>query len=154
VARRRWAWATQRLLVAVGYLAVAFVVTALWTYYAKTEAPVQLPPEEASAGKTTSPRFSSIVALADGSAISPFVKRRLMPETAQALSAAVAPSLWAGLEHQVNDGPLSFILRPLVVRLHWEPQHYPLLVSAFIVMWLSVVGFMFACERLVNHFYH
>ena len=144
----------HRVILAIAYLAVAFVITAIWTFYARTEMPVELSATEAASGNISTPQFSSIVALADGSAISPFIKRRLFVELAQALSSILPSSLSDRLERLAQGN--SLLSTPFCIflsRVHWKAEHYPLLIGAFLVMWILAAGFMFTCRWLVNHFY-
>jgi len=143
----------RRVLLTLSYLTVALFVTALWTFYARTESLDELAPTEQSTGQTTK-RYSSIIGLVEGTTINPFVKRRLFPELTAALSAIVPPALCTGLDNLINgDSIWSPPLRYVALRIGWKREHYPLLISAFVVMWFSAAGFMFTCRWLVNHFY-
>jgi hypothetical protein len=139
----------HRLLLIAVYAGASFLVVAYWTCFARTEYVVS-PPE----GGPPAPRFSNIVRLADGSVGVPFSRRRLLPDAARALSKVTPPGVWAAFDRQVRgDGPLSPTLRRVMARVKWPPEHYPLLLSAFAVMWASALGFMLTCRWLVTYFY-
>lgn len=144
----------HRLLLLLAYLVVGLFVTCLWTYCARTELNADVLDGTARDGQKYCWRFCSIVRLADGTAVPPFVKRRLLPDLAQGLASLPPRSVWATMERLVNSqGFLARKTRTLFHRLGWQAEHYPLLVSASLLLWLAVVGFMLSCRWLVRQLY-
>jgi hypothetical protein len=124
-------------LLAVVYSCAALAVASCWTFAARSE--------------WYANRYNSIVAIADGSAPAPFVQRRLVCDTARALAAVVPESTWQQVTDFLAGNPrLTALLRD---RLCWRAEDYPLLLSATLLIWLSVVGFMFVCRWIAQTVY-
>lgn len=122
---------------AVVYAGAALFITAFWTYSATTE--------------HYKNRFNSIVAIADGSAPAPFVKRRLAGDLGRGLAAVVPAQCWQAVTAAVADRPA--LAEVLHGRLRWRPQDYPVLLATTLLIWLSVVGFMFCCRWIARTVY-
>jgi hypothetical protein len=130
------------------------VIVLTWTWFARTELFFDRLDIEAPSGEHYCSWYSSIVRLADGKALSPFVKRRLLPDLAQLVARSVPAEAWSALTRRIEgEGRLAEILRDQLRRLNWRPEHYPLLFSATFVLWCSVLGFMFTCRWLVTFLY-
>jgi hypothetical protein len=126
------------LALLLSYSAVAAFTTALWVVHARTE----------------KHPYCSIVAVADGTAPAPFVKRRLLPDCARGLAAAVPEAAWDWLRRSLpGDGPASGLLRRAVEYLRWRPADYPVLFSAYFLIGCSALGLQFTCRWLVRLLY-
>jgi hypothetical protein len=137
------------LCTSVGYLLLSLVVAGVWGYCARTEHNARLD-FVAPSGQRYSSRFCSVVHLADGRAVAPFVRRRLLPDLARALAAVVPGQTWTGLRCWLEgNGAGAGSVRAYLQRLGWQADHYPLLCCAFALIYGSVVGFMFTCRYLV-----
>ena len=114
------------------FATTGLVFTLLWTMWARTE---QNPN-----------RFNSIVAMTDGTARPPFVYRRLYIDATRFVAWAVPDRVWDAIRTRTEtDARLRDVL---VRRLTWEQlQDHPILISATIVIWISIVGFMSAARR-------
>lgn len=132
VARRSTPWALPLFIVA------GLAITFLWTNWAGTE--------------THKNRYSSIVALTDGSGVAPFPYRRLYPDTIRVLVSAVPQGTWDMLVARILDAPR--IRGVIVGRFKWErPEDYPVLIIGTLLIWVSAVGFMFAVRSVVRNQY-
>ena len=123
----------RRLTVTLLYAVAAAAVAALWTLRAKTE--------------NQSNNWASIVAIADGSAPRPFVKRRLLCDAARVVAAAVPAPAWEAASGAIDRRPA--LARLVRDRLGWEREDDPLLLSATALIGLSAFGFMAATRWLV-----
>jgi hypothetical protein len=143
-----------RLCIGLAYAVVTLAVMGVWTYCARTEYGVEQHVVLLPNGGVSSSRFCSIVLLAEGKAMAPFVRRRLLPDLARSLAASVPDSAWAplrrGLEH-AEQGPAW--LRLFLSRQGWKAEHVPLLTCAYLLIAGSILGFMLACRWLVHVVY-
>jgi hypothetical protein len=146
--------AASRVGLCAGYLLTAVAVTAVWMWCARTEygtleLEVRLP-----SGERYTSRFCSIVRLAEGRAFSPFVKRRLLPDLARLLAWTLPDRCWSGMRQVLRD-PVSAPgwLRAFLERQQWKPEDWPLLGSAYFLIFASVLGFMLTCRWLVRLLY-
>jgi hypothetical protein len=134
----------RSVLVWTLYAVISLFVTLTWFHYARTET---LRPED---------HFNSIQALVDGTVTVPFLRRRLMPDAATALSKALPPAGSAVYDRLVAldlklAGRLGGTKSP--ISDGWDHTRLPLLVASFIVIAGSVFGFTAICRALVRHFY-
>jgi hypothetical protein len=135
-----------RLGVAGAYLCLALLVALAWTYFARTELGADNRDFLAPSGERYSSRFCSTVNLAKGKALAPFVHRRLLPDLARGLASVIPPQLSDAMRRCAEgDGVVGSQLR----RQGWHASDFPLLASAHLLIYTSVVGFMFACRWLV-----
>jgi hypothetical protein len=123
------------------YLLVALIVTVLWGNWAETEAPP----------KPGMGLRRSIVGIANGTAESPFVQRRLLADSARALAWIVPAQVWQGVTSALDAiPPISDRLR---TSWYWtDTRDWPLLISAMFLIFSAVVGFSFAAERLIAYY--
>jgi hypothetical protein len=150
----RPAWRCPLALTCLGYLVLSLLVAGEWTYCARTEEAVERLDAALPTGEVYSWRYTGIVRMAEGRAWAPFVKRRLLPDLARGLAAAVPEPAWQELARWVQaDGAGPAWARAQLRRLYWQPQHLPLLLCATALIWLSVFGFMFTCRWLTNVLY-
>jgi hypothetical protein len=141
--------ASRLLGTSLCYLLVSLVVTGVWGFCARTEYRAELDCV-CPAGQLFSSRFCSVVHLADGRAVAPFVRRRLLPDLARGLAAVVPGRTWAGLRRWLEgNGTGAASARAYLRRLGWQLDRYPLLFCAFALIYGSVVGFLFTCRWLV-----
>jgi hypothetical protein len=131
----------KQFLLVAGYAMVSLVVTVLWTGWALTE----------RCQEKYRNRYNSIVAIADGSAPSPFVKRRLLADSARVLAAVVPATTWRRVSDAIDADPT--LTRGVRSYLGWRTEHDPLLLSATLLIWLSALGFMFACRWIMQTVY-
>jgi hypothetical protein len=142
------------LLVLPCYLLLALGITTVWTRCARTESYSETLDVVDPSGKGYSSRFNSIVRSAEGTALSPFVKRRLLVDLSRGIVAVLPSSTWTGLEQALaGPGALPTWLRERLTYLGWKVEHYPLLFTATILIWMSVAGFMATCRWLVQLLY-
>jgi hypothetical protein len=146
--------AVTRCLIGLAYALTALAVTGVWIHFARTEYQVDEQVVLTPSGVVYSTRFCSIVRLAQGKALSPFVRRRLLADLARGLAAVVPDSLWEPLRRRVRGlpgGPPW--LRLLLRRQGWRAEDIPLLGCAYLLIAGSVLGFMLTCRWLVNVLY-
>jgi hypothetical protein len=144
--RAPWESATRTT---AAYLLLALLVTGLWTFSARTEVHSQRLDIVTPTGERYSSRYNSLVNLAAGRAVEPFVKRRLLVDLARGLSAAIPQRAWVAFREALSgEGRLAEGMSRLLGWLGWAPKDYPLLVSAHLLIYASVVGFLFACRWL------
>jgi hypothetical protein len=142
------------LLVLPCYLVLALGVTALWTRGAKTEWCSDSLDVVGPSGQYYSSRFNSIVRIAEGTALSPFVKRRLLVDLSRCLVAVLPSSTWVALHEWLGSpGAVPTWLHQQLDFLSWKVEYYPLLLTATGLIWLSVAGFMASCRWLVQFWY-
>jgi hypothetical protein len=115
------------------YATAAVAITALWTYRAKTE--------------NQDNTFASIVAIANGTAPQPFVKRRLLCDVARVAARLVPARSWQGISRAIDGRPA--VARVIRGHLGWERADDPLLISATALIGLSAVGFMVTMRGIV-----
>jgi len=123
------------------YVVVALVVTILGGNWAETERPPK---------PGLGPRHS-IVGIANGTAESPFVQRRLLADSARVLAWLVPSRIWDGITSTIDRvPPISWRLRN---SWHWnDTRNWPLLISAMFLIFAAVVGFAFAAERSIVYY--
>lgn len=119
------------------YAVAAVAITALWTYRAKTE--------------NQDNKFASIVAIADGSAPQPFVKRRLLCDAARVAARLLPARSWQRISRAIDASPVG--VRQIRGRLGWRSADDPLLISATVLIGLSAVGFMYTMRGLIFQLY-
>lgn len=130
---------TRFVVVSVCYALVSLLVTVIWTREARTEFTAS----------------TSIVANASGTGLGPFVRRRLLPDAARLLAASLPTTWWEQYsDFMTNETGGPAILRDVMHDLRWQPAHYPLLISAHVLIWFSVFGFMYTCRWLGTTLYH
>jgi hypothetical protein len=142
-----------RVRVGLGYTAVALAVTVAWIYCARTEFDVDRLDVRMPSGTACSLRFCSIARLAEGRAFSPFVRRRLLADLARGLAVAVPDPCWSPLRKLLDEAEAPGWMRPVLRRQEWKPQDGPVLFCAYLLIGLSVLGFMLACRRLTTLVY-
>jgi hypothetical protein len=119
------------------YTIVAFLVTLVWTNWAETERAI--------------PTHSSIQALVAGTTEPPFVKRRLVPDTAWLLSSAVPAPVWRMVTSAIDAVPP--VAQRMRVSWGWKDEARPLLISATFLIFVSILAYTFAADRLITeHF--
>lgn len=119
------------------YALTAVVVAAVWTFWAQTE--------------NQENNFGSIVAIADGTAPLPFVKRRLLCDAAKVVARVVPQPFWDGASRAIDARRAwTHLIRR---QLNWKRQDDPLLLSATALIALSALGFMFAFRAIVRVIY-
>jgi hypothetical protein len=128
------------------YCAISLLVTFTWFHYARTEILTDNAPYH----------FNSIVAMADGTAPLPFLRRRLMPDAASLLSRALpdaASPIWdelVALDERVSS---HFAVMKAPISAGWDRSRMPLLGASLIVLAGSVLGFILVCSHLLHHLY-
>lgn len=133
----------------IAFLLSSLVFMLMWTVIADTERVSQLDRHGAPAYL-----WANISKTVDGSAPAPFVRRRLLPDGARLIAAVVPGRMWSAFARTVEGpGILSDTLRSITIRLNWNPEHYPQLVSAYFIIWLSTIAFMVTAAALAEHFY-
>lgn len=142
------------LFVALVYAAVAAGVTAVWVYCARTENGVELLDVRLPSGEQCSARFCSVVRLVEGKAYAPFVRRRLLPDLARGLAAAIPEGAWPPLRRLLDPATAPTWMAGTLARQQWRPEHAPVLFSSYFLIGASVLGFMLACRWLVTLLYH
>jgi hypothetical protein len=137
------------VIVLGSYLVLATLVLAVWARATCTETVV-------GKGKDGEPHYSwaNLTKMIDGTAPSPFVTRRLLPDSANFLSQVVPECCWNKLKSFLDgESYPARRLRGALDDLGWKPEHYPQLFSGYFLIWLSIIGFMFACRQLARFFY-
>ena len=125
------------------YSIVAVAVTLIWTNWAETERPAPFFENHRW--------YESIVGIEEGSAPPPFVKRRLLPDAARLLAAAVPRPVWEGVAARVEATPI--IAHRIRDAWYWRnPDDWPLLMSATFLLFCAIVAYAFAAETLIAHY--
>ncbi len=127
----------QSLILLLIYVPAAVVVAGVWTYWAQTE--------------NQENRWGSIVAIADGAAPLPFVKRRLLCDGARIVARLVPVSLWTRASQTIDAQPR--LTRLVREHLGWARRDDPLLLSATALIAFSVLGFMVAVRGITRIVY-
>ncbi len=151
---------------ALAYVILSLGILSVWTTFAKTEK-IYRPEESRASGSSlvqsiqdeASDPFvasgSSLVQSIQGKARAPSVKRRLLPDTAWALSRLVPESVWDSLARSLEGS--SRWQRAIQIYLgsvlRWQPEHYPLLFSGYFLIWLSTLGFLYQAKELTRTLY-
>jgi hypothetical protein len=146
--------ARYRLGAAVAYAAVTIAVMGVWMNFARTEYGIEEHIVLLPDGRVYSSRFCSIVLLAEGKAMSPFVRRRLLADLARGMAALLPDPVWAPLRRGLNcaaEGPP--LLRFFLSRQGWKAEDVPLLTCAYLLIAASILGLMLTCRWLVNVVY-
>ena len=124
------------MALALAYVLLSLGITGSWIYIAKTEA--------------DGSGFNSIVKAADGTARVPFVKRRLLPDLARGLAFVVPEFAWDGLKETLKGTcAVVGLCRPFIDGQRWQPKDFPVLFSAYFLIWLSVLALLFTCRKLI-----
>lgn len=127
------------ILLFISYMAISGVILTCWAVISETERVLYYRQEGIPVYAWT-----NLQKLADGSAPSPFVYRRLLADSARLLSSSIGENTWnLFLATATGDTTL---LRKFFNRLHWPPQAYPLLLSGYFLIGLSILGFMYSCR--------
>ncbi len=121
----------------IAYSFAAVLIMALWTDRAKTE--------------KQSNDWGSIVALADGSARIPFVKCRLLADSANTLARMMPTSAWNRVSNAIDVNRLA--AKAVRQRLGWSRENDPILISATFLMGLSAFGFMIVMRSMIVFLY-
>lgn len=141
-------------LLVLSYLGVSLLVLTAWTYFARTELNADVLDIAWPDGHHYSSKFSSMTRLVDGSALAPFVRRRLLPDLTRVLSAVLPPRCWEVVDGAVHgSGRSAQLLRRVFQRQCWKRDNYSIVFPALFLIWCSVVGFMLACRWLVHCLY-
>ena len=119
------------------YAFAAVLIMALWTDRAKTE--------------KQSNDWGSIVAIADGSTRIPFVKRRLLADSANTLARVIPTSTWDRLGNAIDGN--RYVAKVVRQRLGWWRQDDPILISATSLIGLSAFGFMVVMRYMIVFLY-
>jgi|GEM_PF-236740 len=129
------------------YVVLSLAIFMIWTTLAKTEFP--LGPDGSE------PSGASLVASIEGKAVAPFVKRRLLPDSAWVLRQLIPDSVWNTLDRSLQGSSRwqHEIRTYLGSVLRWRPEHYPLLVSGYFLIWLSILGFLYQAKDLTRTLY-
>ncbi|AMV37903.1 SAM-dependent methyltransferase [Planctomyces sp. SH-PL62] len=161
----------HRSVVALCYVVLSLAIFFFWTTFAKTERKV-IPRDDARPSGSGSgsgpaagavgnapepfiPTKPNLVQSIQGTAMAPFVKRRLLPEASLALSRLVPASFWDALTRSL-EGPEPWrraVNHYLGTVLNWRPENYPLLFSGYFLIWLSTLGFMYQAKKLTSILY-
>ncbi len=131
------------------YLVVSIPIFICWCLSAETEKPFRY-------DKNGKPVYmwSNLQKLADGSAKAPFVRRRLLADSARALAYLAGEKNWEKLRQAVeNDASHFRIIHKIFNRLCWKPEAYPVLICGYFLIWLSVIGFMYSCRAFALSLY-
>lgn len=96
--------------------------------------------------------ISSITGMVDGTVPTPFIKRRLLPDAARILARLIPASFWASLTGALGgDSWPSRASRSFIEgKLGWKQNDFPVLFTAYFLIWLSVLGFLFTCRLFVS----
>jgi hypothetical protein len=142
------------LVLVSAYLFLALLITAVWTWCARTEITKGATVIVGPRGERYSSRFNGIVDLVEGRSMAPFARRRLLPDLTRLLVRLTPVELWPALERRIEgDCVLAGLVRSQLARLEWRPERYPVLFTATFLIGCSVLGFLFACRRLVTLVY-
>jgi hypothetical protein len=131
------------------YITLSIVIFLIWTCGAQTELAKR---RESETGDGTSRRidvdmgnmWGSVSGMVDGTVPLPFIKRRLLVDSALILANVIPDSFWLSLKNAIHgDSWLQCQLAKLLEESGWEREHYPLLFSAYFLIWLSTLGFLY-----------
>jgi hypothetical protein len=145
---------------------VSIPVFLVWTHTAKTEvgyspdrdgknANWSLEPGDSAGNAEKAISWRSVSGMIYGSVPSPFIKRRLLPTTAWLLSKAIPSSFWSSLASGIGgQSRWQRMVRSVIEgRLGWRPDRYPVLFSAYFLIWASIIGFMYSCRSFTSLHY-
>jgi hypothetical protein len=75
----------------------------------------------------------------------------LLVDAAAAISGVVPASTWDSLERYAgSDSGSGRALGWVFQRHDWKPGYYALLSAAYLLIWASILGFMYVCRRLAE----
>lgn len=93
--------------------------------------------------------YRDVARLTDGTGTMPFIRRRLTFDVAQGVANAVPPKAWAALRRALDaDRPIALNIRARLDAMKWNPKNYPILISTYTLIYISLLGFMYASRRL------
>ena len=130
------------------YAILAGIILAVWARATLTEIVEKGPDGE--------PHYTwaNLSKMIDGTAPTPFVRRRLLPDSAAFLARAIPQPIWDSLKDYLEgESCCARKLRGVLDRLGWQPEHYPQLFSGYFLIGLSILGFMYASRQLARFFY-
>ena len=129
------------------YVVLATIVLGIWARATRTE----------KVGRGDDEPYyslSNFSKMVDGTAPTPFVLRRLLPDSANFLAHQIPESCWNALkEFLEGDSYPARRMKALLDYLGWEPEHYPEVFCGYFLIWLSIIGFMFAVRQLARFYY-
>jgi hypothetical protein len=136
------------------YVALSLGITGVWVHCARTELGAEQMEVTLATGERYTTRFCSIAALAESRMFSPFVRRRLLPDAARLVAAVTPDGMWAPLRRLVAEpGAAPAPVRAVLQRQGWKPESCPVVFSAYLLIWLSALGFMATCRWLCRLLY-
>jgi hypothetical protein len=120
------------------FLACSVVIFLVWMIAAKTE--------RLANSVTGEAEFNSIVRTADGSGFKPFVYRRLLPDSARLVAATVPLQVWNAIDQALEPSTpiLGRVGQVLENYFNWQRKDFALLISAHLLVFLSVLGFLYS----------
>ncbi len=119
------------------------LITLIWTESARTEM---------FRNRGDAYAYSSIVGLVKGETCAPFLYRRLFPDMTSLLAGALPIAFWDRVSNGIMGTP--WMRRLTVDHFLWRDVHdYPILISATLILWLSMTGFMVVVRRILLHQY-
>lgn len=135
------------IIVLGSYLVLATVVLAIWARANLTES-FKMENGEPSYC------WQNLSRMIDGTAPSPFVTRRLLPDCANFLAHMIPEACWNKLKSFLDrDSFPARQMKSVLDYLSWQPEHYPELFCGYFLIWLSIIGFMYTCRQLARFFY-
>ncbi|HEV3342440.1 MAG TPA: hypothetical protein VG125_18865 [Pirellulales bacterium] len=141
-----WFAAVQRLIT---FLVVSVPVFACWTVGVDSERDLGRDAE----GQVLYD-WSNFGRMVDGTAPAPFVRRRILPETTRLVLYLTPDGVWRTFEAWVHADSLGgqWVSR-LFAHLNWRRDRYPQLVVGYLLIWLSLVGFMYSAAHFATVYY-
>jgi hypothetical protein len=136
----------RSLLVLIIYVPLSAIIFLIWSVAAQTEFIDRYDKQ----GRPVT--WRSVTGMIDGTALAPFVQRRLLPDSARVLAKAIPPSFWLSLTRAIEgDSWAQRKLRSFLDEtLAWRRENYPGLFSSYFLIWLSTLGFLYACRSFAS----
>jgi hypothetical protein len=138
--------AIQRL---VAFLLVSVPVFACWTVGVDSE-------RDLGRDAQGQPLYdwSNFGQMVDGTAPAPFVRRRILPDVTRLVVYLTPDRVWKTFDAWVQaDNPGGGWGRRLFAYLNWPRERYPQLIVGYLLIWLSLLGFMYSTAHFAAVYY-
>jgi hypothetical protein len=98
--------------------------------------------------------WSNFGRMVDGTAPAPFVTRRILPDATRLVLCLTPDRLWSAFDACVHtDSLVAQRVRRLLAHLNWARERYPQLIVGYLLIWLSLVGFMYSAAHFAGLYY-
>lgn len=98
--------------------------------------------------------WSNFGRMVDGTAPGPFVKRRILPDATRLVLCLAPDSMWKTFDSWVHANSLGGrCVGGLFAYLNWRSDRYSQLVVGYVLIWLSLIGFMYSAAHFAGVYY-